>query len=357
MKSLNTFGNFGIRAKKEFYLLLKLLVFVMVIFQLSSCQSVETTGLKEQTPKNITLCNLSEIALLADEDANKQRSLIKTEFERNCRLWHEKNILDYDIFLEGWQEASVPQVESALIKVRDGTIQSIEPNRPASYELMISVYEQFGTVNKMFDEIRSALKEKTELKVSFNKEFGYPENLEIDYLLANDRSYRVSVKKFEMAIANTSYPIPKPTGTLDTTFRNENVESLCNRLQEIKKIPYRDPNDTDPIYEELIFKGKEAMPCLIEKITDETPMPDPREAPSWSNYKVGDTAVFILVRLADEAKITTENEIFVQMLPAKYKKEWKTNGVYAYFNYVSESKNRDELQRWWRNWIKENQDS
>src|SRR5687767_14360432 len=68
-------------------------------------------------------------------------------------------------------------------------------------------------------------------------------------------------------IANATHPTPQPTETLNTTFRNENVESLCNRLHEIKKIPERDPNDTDPIYEALIAKGKEAMPCLVEKIT------------------------------------------------------------------------------------------
>ena len=151
-------------------------------------------------------------------------------------------------------------------------------------------------------------------------------------------------ERSNLMIANTTHPTPQPTETLNTTFRDENVESLCNRLSEIKKLPYRDPNDTDPIYEALIAKGKEAMPCLIEKITDETPMPDPREAPSWQYYKVGDTAVFILVRIAND------DEILQEMLPVKYRKEWKTNGVYAYFNYVSESKNRDELQRWWRSW-------
>jgi hypothetical protein len=152
-------------------------------------------------------------------------------------------------------------------------------------------------------------------------------------------------ERSNLVTANTTHPTPRPTETVNTTFRDENVESLCNRLSEIKKLPYRDPNDTDPIYEALIAKGKEAMPCLIEKITDETPMTDPREAPPWRYYKVGDTAVFILARISKD-----EEEILKKMLPIKYRKEWETNGVYAYFNYVSESKNRDELQRWWRNW-------
>ncbi len=153
-------------------------------------------------------------------------------------------------------------------------------------------------------------------------------------------------ERSNIVTANTTQPTPQPTETVNTTFRDENVESLCNRLHEIKKIPYKDPKDTDPIYESLIAKGKEAMPCLVEKITDETPMRDPRGGVIWQHYKVGDTAVFMLLKIAGDF------ELLQKMLPVNYRKEWKTNGVYAYYNYVSESKNREELQRWWRNWIK-----
>jgi hypothetical protein len=124
---------------------------------------------------------------------------------------------------------------------------------------------------------------------------------------------------------------------------------LCDRLHTIKRLPYRDPNDTDPIYEALIAKGRDAVPCLIEKIADETPMEDPREAPPWQQYKVGDTAVFILIDIADADK-----KLIPEMLPTPYKKEWKTNGVYAYFNYVIDPGSRQELQKWWSKWMKEN---
>lgn len=156
-------------------------------------------------------------------------------------------------------------------------------------------------------------------------------------------------ERSSVVTTNANLPIPEPTEIFSTKFRDESVGSLCKRLHEIKKLPYRDPNDTDPIYEALIARGKQAMPCLIEKITDETPMRDPREAPVWQHYKVGDTAVFIL------ADIAKDEEILQQMLPAKYRKEWETNGVYAYFNYVSESENREELQRWWQIWLESGQ--
>lgn len=195
---LETFDNFETRAKKKISLILKVLVIMIVAFQFSNCRSVKTTVLEEQTFEKPKTCTPPKITLLADDDNSKKRNLIKAELERNCRLWFEKNILDYDMALEGWAEASVPQIENALVKVRGGKIQSIEPSRPATGDLMIYVYEQFGTVDKMFDEIKSALEDTTELKVLFNKEFGYPEKLEINYLLANDHSYRVTVKKFEI---------------------------------------------------------------------------------------------------------------------------------------------------------------
>lgn len=156
-------------------------------------------------------------------------------------------------------------------------------------------------------------------------------------------------KRSNYEIANGTLATPQPTQVADSRLQNESAASLCNRLHKIKKLPYRDPNDTDPMYEALIAKGKEAMPCLIEKITDDTSMPDPRESPPWRHYKVGDTAVFILLDIA-----TKDEDLLPEMLPPKYKKEWETNGVYAYFNYVSESKNRKELQKWWQTWMKEN---
>lgn len=125
----------------------------------------------------------------------------------------------------------------------------------------------------------------------------------------------------------------------------QSVEYLCKQLDRIKKLPYRDPNDSDPIYEALLKRGEEAIPCLIEMITDERAIADPREAPKWQNYKVGDTAVFLL------ARISNEDGFLERMLPPKYQEEWKSNGVYAYFNYVLESGNRKALkerfQEWW----------
>jgi hypothetical protein len=131
---------------------------------------------------------------------------------------------------------------------------------------------------------------------------------------------------------------------------------LCDRLISIDTLPTHDPTITDPIYESLIAKEKEAITCLVEKITDKTPVPDPRySVPHWQHYAVGDTAVFVLLRILSRDDDSKWEKLMTDNLPPKYKEEWETNGIYAYFNYVSEPRNRKELQNRWKKWLKENE--
>ncbi len=150
------------------------------------------------------------------------------------------------------------------------------------------------------------------------------------------------------ATAEELSPVPEPTPTIHPKLLNAKSSELCDRLAEIKKLPNRDPDDTDPLYEALIAKGDQAYSCLIEKITVAKKMPDPREAPKWKHYAVGDTAIFILVRSVGKTDVG-EEELLKEMLPPPFRKEWETNGIYAYFNYVSDPNNRKTLQLWWKN--------
>ena len=146
--------------------------------------------------------------------------------------------------------------------------------------------------------------------------------------------------------ANTKPPIYVHIAGMSST-------ELCDRLISIDTLPIRDPTITDPIYESLIAKGDDAIPCLIEKITDTTPVPDPRySVPHWQHYKVGDTAVLALLKIASRDSSEWE-KLMIASLSPKYAAEWESNGIYAYFNYVSEPKNRKALQGWWKKWLKE----
>lgn len=134
-----------------------------------------------------------------------------------------------------------------------------------------------------------------------------------------------------------------------TSSTEEDAILLCNKLNAVKLIPYS-PKEVadDPIYNGLYEKGVEAIPCLIDKITDTNLMEDPRTAPHINDFRVGDAAVFILLMITEE-KWQPET-----MLSPEYAKLWKTEGVYAYFDYVENPANRKKLQLWWKNWMKEN---
>ncbi|MEK7855174.1 MAG: hypothetical protein AAB288_03715, partial [Acidobacteriota bacterium] len=144
-------------------------------------------------------------------------------------------------------------------------------------------------------------------------------------------------------------PTPRP---IDPRLLSLPISSLCDRLGQIKLIDDRVPEDSDDLYKAIVAKGKEALPCLIEKIDERTKTPDPRTAPKWQHFTVGDTALFTVLHIASKDDYKRWKELFLAPLPLAYREEWKTNGVYAYFNYVSEPKNRKALQNWWKNWLK-----
>ena len=150
-------------------------------------------------------------------------------------------------------------------------------------------------------------------------------------------------------------PTPNPAKPpISAEISRLTAQQLCDRISEIETMPTTDPTITDPIYESLIAKGIEAYPCLVDKIVETKKMPDPRySVPHWQHFAIGDAAVFILVRSLSQESDERE-KLLIEMLPPGSQKEWETNGIYAYFNYVSEPKNRKALQNWWKNWLKEN---
>ena len=115
------------------------------------------------------------------------------------------------------------------------------------------------------------------------------------------------------------------------------AQALCDRLAEIKEFPRgRGETGVDAVWDALIDAGESVVPCLIDKITDTTVMPDPRCPRFTEELKVGDTAYFILV---DILKIG-----FVELLPAKVQESYITQGVYAYHDYIERKGKRKELQ-------------
>jgi hypothetical protein len=130
-------------------------------------------------------------------------------------------------------------------------------------------------------------------------------------------------------------------------IQQASAQGLCNRISAIKVLPFKDERVDDAAYNTLIEAGESVIPCLIAKVTDTAKMRDPRKAPTYSDVRVGDVAYFVLL---DIAKID-----FVGMLPAKIQKKYKTEGVYAYFEFVERYQNRKWLQRKLNEWYRRKQ--
>jgi hypothetical protein len=122
------------------------------------------------------------------------------------------------------------------------------------------------------------------------------------------------------------------------------ASDLCRRLSSIRRIPFEHEAVNDEVYNKIIVKGKDVVRCLIDQLTNETKMADPRSEPTVADFRVGDLAFFLLLRIT--------NVPFEQMLPDPVKAKLKEEGVYAYFRYTGTPGNRIALQRKWKAWLK-----
>ena len=122
------------------------------------------------------------------------------------------------------------------------------------------------------------------------------------------------------------------------------ASDLCRRLNSVRHMPFQSEHVDDPVYNEIIAKGSAMVPCLVEQLTNESKMRDPRSEPTVERFHVGDLAFFLLLRITGVP--------FEQMLPDNVKAKVKEEGVYAYFRYTDVPANRAVLRRKWKEWLK-----
>jgi hypothetical protein len=141
-------------------------------------------------------------------------------------------------------------------------------------------------------------------------------------------------------------PVSTPTPE-NTSLIDKSSQYLCDHLQELQQMPWdRTEYSGDAVYDALKRKGREAVPCLIDKVTDTRPAQNPTGAPFWAGltYRVGDTAVNVLMDI---------NDMYWPkgMLSKKYEDMFKEEGMFSYYFYVDEVPGaRRKIQKWWENW-------
>ncbi len=179
--------------KKGILTLITPVIFVIAVFQLLGCSSPQQTNSENLMPANKPMS-------IGEENFVKQQrnkfEAVASELEGNRRLWQESNIVNYN-FVGNQSAGGNKGWSSVLIKVRDSKAISIEPTLKSNITY-IDGYEKFDTVDKMFNYIREELENGRHVYgVKYNKKFGYPEKIGIEYSYAIDAWSAVSVTKFE----------------------------------------------------------------------------------------------------------------------------------------------------------------
>jgi hypothetical protein len=117
----------------------------------------------------------------------------------------------------------------------------------------------------------------------------------------------------------------------------------CDAVSTIRVMPFRKEAGLDRAYDGLVAGGCSLVPCLVERIVDTREMPDPRQAPIFAGFTVGDAALFMASELTGRS--------FEESLPTKVRSRIPEEGVYAYFRFVATRANREAIRADWRRWL------
>jgi hypothetical protein len=121
-------------------------------------------------------------------------------------------------------------------------------------------------------------------------------------------------------------------------------KNVCESVAKIREYPLGpDWPIQDVSYNKLRADPQSAKSCLLDLITNETLMTDPRSEPTKvDGFVVGDLAFFLL---SDFGLVSYD-----EVLP----NEAKERGVLSYFAWVKQPGNRKLLQTLCADWIKKN---
>ena len=172
-----------------------LLIFLIAVIQFFGCYSLQQTGPTNPTFENKPINTFQE---KVEEERINNIKITDPELERNRSMWLEKNIVNYNITVSAYQGGNVIPADSVLIEIRDGKGTLIEPT-PKVDKVRLEVYKVFDTVEKMFDAIQQGFEEEAIVEVKYNKKFGYPEEMYVNYYQKGSDQYkRIKIKKFEI---------------------------------------------------------------------------------------------------------------------------------------------------------------
>ena len=116
------------------------------------------------------------------------------ELKQNQSLWMEQKASSYKYTFRHGCFCSPETTDPVFIEVRNG--EQISITRPTKTTLKPQGFEQYGTIEKLFELVQSTINSNPyELTVEYNRQYGYPSRISINpnkNVADDEDSYTVS---------------------------------------------------------------------------------------------------------------------------------------------------------------------
>jgi hypothetical protein len=132
-----------------------------------------------------------------DTGLNVRQDSYNAELQRSRELWLNSKIDNYEFQISRLDSGNSGWVP-CLIQVRKREVSSKKHITKAGPMDITDDYNDFETVEKMFDKIQDAYNQKYYVKVVYNKEYGYPEKTIINHMRTTDSGFSIDINHFSI---------------------------------------------------------------------------------------------------------------------------------------------------------------
>jgi len=123
----------------------------------------------------------------------------KTDLDQNRDKWTQANVTHYRFQLFVGCFCAFTQQMPLTVEVKDGEVMAITNNAGEAIAAdMLAIFEQYDTIERLFDFVENAQKDADEVKVDYDATHGFPARVSIDYIKnAMDDELSLSITNFE----------------------------------------------------------------------------------------------------------------------------------------------------------------
>ncbi len=173
-----------------------ILVCLFFVLSFSACASIFENKSKNSRFENRDFSN-KPVNLNNAEERQKFEE-ISREIEKKRSLWRERNISDYDFVCERFAEG-VGGDFTVAIKVRENETLPVKKdnNRFSVKDINdFPYYKEINSIEKLFDYVQRMLEEGYRVRVTFNNQYGFPEQTRIT--TGGNGWVSVNIKQFQI---------------------------------------------------------------------------------------------------------------------------------------------------------------